>query len=242
MKAGKRRQAKSKTSPSAALEAGAPARVNASVLVVDDEKMISKVVGRGLTAAGCEVTYAANGEEALSRLREALPDVVISDVNMPRMNGFELLTRIRAQSTTRALPVILLSARGETEDVVAGMGLGADDYVIKPFAMPELLARVRAKVELTNRNSLVKMPNGGRPAIATTPATNDQPSSGWVAVRPLMSAILWLPFTWAMWPTTKKIPDLVRLCMVMCSSPAKLASGPPMPKANAMMPMCSIEE
>src|SRR5690242_17958696 len=146
MMAPKKRASKSKTEPRA-LIAPAGDRLDASVLVVDDEKMMSKVVGRGLTAAGCEVTYAANGEEALSRLREALPDLVISDVNMPRMNGFELLTRIRAQPATRALPVILLSARGETEDVVAGMGLGADDYVIKPFAMPELLARVKAKVE-----------------------------------------------------------------------------------------------
>ena len=147
MKATKRRQSKPKHTAVAIKKAEAPDRVNASVLVVDDEQMMSKVVGRGLAAAGCDVTYAANGEEALTRLREALPDLVISDVNMPRMNGFELLTRIRAQPATRALPVILLSARGETEDVVAGMGLGADDYVIKPFAMPELLARVKAKVE-----------------------------------------------------------------------------------------------
>ena len=100
----------------------------------------------------------------------------------------------------------------------------------------------RAKVELTTRNSLVKMPNGGRPAMAATPATRDQPSRGWVTVRPRMSAILWLPLTWAMWPTVKKMPDLVRLCMVMCSRPAKLARGPPMPKAKAITPMCSIEE
>src|SRR5579872_5430338 len=141
MKAAGKRASKTKTEPRAQV-APAAERLDASVLVVEDEKMISKVVGRGLIAAGCDVTYAANGEEALTRLREALPDLVISDVNMPRMNGFELLSRIRAQTATRALPVILLSARGETEDVVAGMGLGADDYVIKPFAMPELLARV----------------------------------------------------------------------------------------------------
>ena len=121
--------------------------LDASVLVVEDEKQMGKVVGRALAGAGCDVTYAANGEEALSRLREARPDLVISDVNMPRMNGFELLTRIRSQATTKDLPVILLTARGDTEDVVAGMGLGADDYLVKPFALPELLARARAKIE-----------------------------------------------------------------------------------------------
>ena len=88
----------------------------------------------------------------------------------------------------------------------------------------------------------MKMPSGGRPAMATTPSTRPQPSTGWLSVRPRISAIFCVPLTWAMWPTAKKIADLVRLCMVMCSSPAKLASGPPMPKAKVMMPMCSIEE
>ena len=122
-------------------------RIEASILVVDDEGMMRKVVGRALTDAGCDVAYAANGEQALAKLSEALPDLVITDVNMPRMDGFELLTHIRAQVATKALPVILLTARGDTEDVVAGMGLGADDYLIKPFALSELMARVRAKIE-----------------------------------------------------------------------------------------------
>ena len=122
-------------------------RIDASILVVEDEAMNRKVVGRHLTAAGCDVVYAANGEEALVRLREALPDLVISDVNMPRMDGFELLKRIRSQAATKALPVILLTGRDDTEDIVAGMGLGADDYLIKPFSLRELTARVRAKIE-----------------------------------------------------------------------------------------------
>src|SRR5260370_19473237 len=122
-------------------------RIDASILVVDDEAMIRKVVGRGLTAAGCTVVYAADGQEALARLNEALPDLVISDVTMPRMDGFELLKRIRSQAAVRAVPVILLTGRDDTEDLVAGMGLGADDYLVKPFALRELLARVRAKIE-----------------------------------------------------------------------------------------------
>jgi DNA-binding response OmpR family regulator/cellulose synthase/poly-beta-1,6-N-acetylglucosamine synthase-like glycosyltransferase len=137
-------------------------RMEASVLVVDDEGMIRKVVGRELTAAGCDVVYAANGEEALTKLKEALPDLVVSDVNMPRMDGFELLKRIRAQAATKALPVILLTGRGDTEDVVAGMGLGADDYLIKPFALPELMARVRAKIE--------------RPPVPAASLTRDRPT------------------------------------------------------------------
>jgi len=124
-----------------------PESIDASILVVDDEAMLRKVVGRALTGAGCTVTYAADGEEALALLAKASPDLVISDVTMPHIDGFELLRRLRSQTTTKALPVILLTGRGDTEDIVAGMGLGADDYLVKPFALRELLARVRAKIE-----------------------------------------------------------------------------------------------
>src|SRR5579859_6132219 len=137
--------------------------MNASILVVEDEGMMRKVVGRGLEAAGCDVVYAANGEEALAKLGVARPDLVISDVNMPRMGGFELLTRLRSQPATKALPVILLTARGDTEDVVAGMGLGADDYLVKPFALPELVARVRSKIE--------------RPPVPAAVLPRDQPAA-----------------------------------------------------------------
>ena len=68
----------------------------------------------------------------------------------------------------------------------------------------------------------MKMPSGGRPAIATTPSTSPQPSTGWLSVRPRMSAIRWVPLTCAMWPTAKKIADLVRLCIVMCSRPGEI--------------------
>ena len=101
---------------------------------------------------------------------------------------------------------------------------------------------IRAKVEETSRNSLMNTPNGGIPAIATTPATRPQPSAGCVTVSPRICDSRCVPFTWAMLPTAKKIADFVRLCIVMCSRPAKFASGPPMPKANAISPMCSTDE
>ena len=130
--------------------------------MVDDEPLMRKLIGRHLTAAACTVTYAANGDEALDRLHEALPDLVISDVNMPGIDGFELLKRIRSEPGTQALPVILITARGDTEDVVAGLGLGADDYLVKPFAQRELLARVRAKIE--------------RPPVPAASLTRDRPT------------------------------------------------------------------
>src|SRR5258708_5446164 len=98
----------------------------------------------------------------------------------------------------------------------------------------------RANVVVTTRNSLVNTPNGGSPAIAATPATSSQPSNGCVVVNPPISAIRWVPFTWATWPTVKKIADLVRLCMVICNSPARLPNGPAIPNANTIIPMCSI--
>ena len=88
----------------------------------------------------------------------------------------------------------------------------------------------------------MKMPIGGRPTIAITPMTRPQPRTGCETVRPRISAIFCVPLTCAMCPTAKKIADLVSECMIMCSRPAKFASGPPMPKAKLMIPMCSIEE
>jgi CheY-like chemotaxis protein/cellulose synthase/poly-beta-1,6-N-acetylglucosamine synthase-like glycosyltransferase len=118
-----------------------------TILLVDDEEHIQKLVSLGLRRAGYHVTIAANGREALARLAEATPDLVVSDVMMPDLDGFALLAHLRADPVLRLLPVIMLTARGSTDDVEAGLGLGADDYLAKPFEMRELLARVRAKIE-----------------------------------------------------------------------------------------------
>jgi DNA-binding response OmpR family regulator/cellulose synthase/poly-beta-1,6-N-acetylglucosamine synthase-like glycosyltransferase len=124
-----------------------PERPRGSVLVVDDEEQIRRLVSIALRRAGYEVTVAADGEEALARIAEATPDLVVSDVMMPGLDGFALLSKLRADPATRAIPVILLTAKGALEDRVTGLTLGADDYLPKPFEMAELLARVRAKIE-----------------------------------------------------------------------------------------------
>jgi CheY-like chemotaxis protein/cellulose synthase/poly-beta-1,6-N-acetylglucosamine synthase-like glycosyltransferase len=118
-----------------------------SILLVEDEDLIRKMVTVALRAAGYGVTTATDGAEALERLQEALPDLIISDVMMPNMDGLDLLTRLRSDSATSAIPLILLTARNSVDDIVQGLGLGADDYLPKPFRMPELLARVQAKIE-----------------------------------------------------------------------------------------------
>ena len=116
-----------------------------AVLVVDDDEMILALVSHGLTAAGYDVTTASSGWLALDRLAEAVPDVIVSDVNMPDMDGFALVRRLREDDALRSLPLVFLTSRAEADDVVSGLGLGADDYLTKPFDLPVLVARVQAK-------------------------------------------------------------------------------------------------
>lgn len=111
------------------------------VLVVDDEARIVNFVRMNLELEGCRVITAANGREAIDRVRDNLPDVVLLDVMMPGLDGFEVLRRIRQFS---AVPVIMLTAKDETDDRVRGLELGADDYVSKPFEHRELVSRMRA--------------------------------------------------------------------------------------------------
>ena len=111
------------------------------VLVVDDEPQITRVLRTVLTSQGYQVRVAAEGEAALSSLSEWRPELVITDLYMPRMDGVELCRRIRAVST---VPIIVLSVKGEERTKVEALDSGADDYVTKPFGIDELLARVRS--------------------------------------------------------------------------------------------------
>jgi two-component system, OmpR family, response regulator MprA len=111
------------------------------VLVIDDEPGIVDFVELGLRQEGFQVVSASTGSAGIGLLRTDPPDVVILDVGLPDTDGFELLALIRAESD---VPVIMLTARGELEDRVRGLELGADDYIAKPFHFAELLARVRA--------------------------------------------------------------------------------------------------
>ena len=109
------------------------------VLVVDDEPRYLKLVGYNLEAAGYEVITAANGEEALSLVAQKIPDLIILDIRLPGIDGYEVCTRVREFSS---VPIIMLTAKGEEREKVQGLRLGADDYVTKPFGAEELMARV----------------------------------------------------------------------------------------------------
>lgn len=111
------------------------------ILVVDDERRMVGFIRLNLEQDGFEVIEAYNGTEALDRLRDSLPDLILLDVMMPDIDGFEVLRMIREISQ---VPVIMLTAKGEEEDKVKGLELGADDYVTKPFSPRELVSRVKA--------------------------------------------------------------------------------------------------
>jgi DNA-binding response OmpR family regulator len=115
--------------------------MSVKILVVDDEKLYIHLLQVNLQAEGYEVLYAMNGEDALELVTIQKPDLVILDVMMPRLDGFVTCERIRQFSN---VPVIMLTAKGEEQDRVKGLNVGADDYVVKPFSATELIARVRA--------------------------------------------------------------------------------------------------
>lgn len=115
-----------------------------SVLVVDDDQAVRDSLERSLTYSGYEVTTASNGVEALERLSGWRPDAVVMDVMMPRMDGLEVTRRLRTSGND--VPMLLLTARDSVTDRVDGLDAGGDDYLVKPFALDELLARLRALV------------------------------------------------------------------------------------------------
>ena len=115
--------------------------MDARILLVEDDASIREITALGLRGAGFEVAVAVDGAEGLERWRRERPDLVLLDVMLPRLDGLEVLRAIRREATT---PVVMLTARADTIDVVVGLESGADDYVRKPFELPELVARVRA--------------------------------------------------------------------------------------------------
>jgi two-component system, OmpR family, response regulator MprA len=124
------------------------------ILVVDDERAVRDSLRRALELEGYAVELAADGEEALARMRrEPLPDAVILDILMPGVDGLEVCRRLRAEGVT--VPVLMLTARSEVDSRVAGLDAGADDYLPKPFALAELLARIRALLRRAGNGSTV---------------------------------------------------------------------------------------
>lgn len=141
------------------------------ILIADDDSELRELIAFALRQAGYLVIQAADGSEALERFDQEAPDLVILDVNMPRLNGLEVCRRIRAEATT---PIMLLTVRSSEEDQVEGLDLGADDYLTKPFSPRTLLARVRA---------LLRRAEMERPASQAAGDLNLDPEQQTVSVR-----------------------------------------------------------
>src|SRR5215217_6632805 len=121
------------------------------ILVVDDEPAVRESLRRALQLEGYEIELAVDGAEALDSVHANGPDAMVLDVSMPRLDGLETCRRLRSEGN--ALPVLMLTARDEVADRVAGLDAGADDYVVKPFALEELLARLRALLRRTGESA-----------------------------------------------------------------------------------------
>ncbi|MCG7492272.1 phosphate regulon transcriptional regulator PhoB [Thalassobius sp. Cn5-15] len=120
-----------------------------TVLVVEDEPAQREVLAYNLEAEGFRVVKAENGEEALMSVAEESPDIIVLDWMMPSVSGIEVCRQLKTRNETRNIPIIMLSARSEEVDKVRGLETGADDYVVKPYSLVELMARVRAQLRRT---------------------------------------------------------------------------------------------
>jgi DNA-binding response OmpR family regulator len=121
------------------------------VLVAEDEPDIRGLISFSLEFAGFQVVQAVNGEEAVSKALEEEPDIILLDVRMPRMTGYEACKELKGHESTRHIPIIFLSARGQETEIKHGLDLGAEEYILKPFAPDELYRRVEAVLERLER-------------------------------------------------------------------------------------------
>ena len=115
-----------------------------SIVIVEDDEDIADSIRYNLEREGFRVRVAATGEDAINLILDRPPNLILLDLNLPHMSGFEMCRRLRAESTTARVPILMLTARTDEADKVLGLNLGADDYITKPFSMRELVARVRA--------------------------------------------------------------------------------------------------
>jgi two-component system phosphate regulon response regulator PhoB len=121
-----------------------------TILVVEDEEDLTTLLRYNLEAEGYRVLAAGGGEAAIELLQERPPDLVLLDWMLPEISGIELCRRLRARPETARIPIIMVTARGEEEERIRGLAVGADDYIVKPFSIPELLARIQALLRRSN--------------------------------------------------------------------------------------------
>jgi two-component system alkaline phosphatase synthesis response regulator PhoP len=142
----------------------------AHILVAEDERDIRELIKFTLTFAGHKITEASNGEEAVKLAKEVLPDLILTDVRMPKMTGYEACKAIKSEETTKHIPVVILSAKGQDEEIDQGRESGANEYILKPFDPAKLQSRVAEILE--------KMAAGlmGSPEASESEQSNSNPN------------------------------------------------------------------
>ena len=123
----------------------------AKILIAEDEQDIRELITFTLRFAGHEITATTNGEEAYQKALEVLPDLILMDVRMPRMTGYEACENLKANDKTKDIPVVFLSAKGQESEVNTGMAAGAEEYILKPFSPDQLTKRISTVLEKYNK-------------------------------------------------------------------------------------------
>jgi two-component system, OmpR family, alkaline phosphatase synthesis response regulator PhoP len=132
------------------------------ILVVDDERDLNELVSYNLEKEGFQVVRAYNGEDALRQIFHSVPDLVVLDLMLPEIDGWEVCKRLRADNRTKQVPIIMLTARADETDKILGLELGADDYMVKPFSQKELVARIKA---IFRRETRLQEKSQNRPGV-----------------------------------------------------------------------------
>lgn len=143
------------------------------ILIVDDNPQNLQMLGSTLDEAGYEAAVAMSGKEALEFLKREKPELILLDIMMPEMDGYSACQRIKADIMTREIPIIFLTARTDTEDIVAGFDAGAVDYITKPFHTRELLARVKTHIQLKKAREEIKTLHGMLPMCSNCKKIRD---------------------------------------------------------------------
>jgi two-component system phosphate regulon response regulator PhoB len=133
-----------------------------TLFIVEDEEDIVEILSYNLKREGFSIEVATDGDEALKKIPEKMPDIILLDRMLPGADGFEICRELKNNPATKAIPIIMVTAKGEESDVVSGLELGADDYITKPFSMKILIARIntvfrRGKTKKTEQNSIIKI-------------------------------------------------------------------------------------
>ena len=143
------------------------------ILIVDDNEHNIQVLGNIIEESGYDVAVSMSGPDALQFVHDEKPDLVLLDVMMPQMDGYEVCTRLKADESTRDIPVIFLSAKRETDDLIRGFDVGGIDYITKPFQGAELLVRVKTHIELKKAREEIKTLRGIIPICASCKKIRD---------------------------------------------------------------------